>query len=78
MNPIEEKEKAENQEEPKEEENPKEEKNSNEPSVKEGGENQGDVLNLGAEGDSSSEAKNKELATQQANLKNRKQGRRKR
>jgi len=60
MNPIEEKEKAENQEEPKEEENPKEEKNSNEPSVKEGGENQGDVLNLGAEGDSSSEAKIKE------------------
>ena len=56
MNPIEEKENAENVEEAKEQEKPQEKEDSKEASVKEG-EIQGDVLNLGGEGDSSSEGK---------------------
>ena len=56
MNPIEEKENAENVEEAKEQDKPQEKEESKEPSVKEG-EIQGDVLNLGGDGDSSSEGK---------------------
>ena len=56
MNPIEEKENAENVEEAKEQDKPQEKEASKEASVKEG-EIQGDVLNLGGEGDSSSEGK---------------------
>ena len=59
MNPIEEKENGENKEQPKEEEKIQEKENSKEPSVKEG-EVEGEVLNLEGDGDSSSEAKNKE------------------
>ena len=60
MNPIEEKEHAENQEEPKGTEKSQEKENSKEPSIKDG-QIEGDVLNLGeGDNDSSSEAKKKE------------------
>ena len=76
MNPIEEKENVENQDQPKEEEKqkdqPKEEEkqqeheNSKEHSAQEGGaEIEGEVLNLGGDADSSSEAKNKEKKEEQ-------------
>ena len=60
MNPIEEKEHAENQDEPKETEKSQEKENSKEPSIKDG-QIEGEVLNLGGgDNDSSSEAKKKE------------------